>query len=226
MALRVVGAGLARTGTASLKLALERLLGGSCYHMFEVFARPEHIPVWHDAVRGQPPDWGTFLTGYHAAVDMPASAFWQELAEANPGALIVLSVRDSPRQWWDSCAGTFFSPGRPAPAPGTPLAEFEAMAMDMWRSWAGSADLSGPAAMMAAYQRHNELVRASAAPGRLLEWRAADGWQPLAEALGVPAPSEPFPHVNTRSEFRVPEFGASSRPAAHLPSAAGPGAAG
>lgn len=207
MALRVVGAGLPRTGTASLKLALERLLGGPCYHMFEVFAEPGHIPVWHDAARGQPPAWDRFLASYHAAIDLPASAFWQDLAEANPGALIVLSVRDSPQQWWDSCTSTFFSPAVPSPDPGTTMAGYLAMAMDVWQAWAGPASISDADAMMAAYQRHNDTVRASAPPGRLLEWRAADGWAPLAAALGVPVPSEPFPHVNSRSQFRVPEFG-------------------
>ena len=212
MALRVVGAGLPRTGTASLKLALERLLDGPCYHMFEVFAQPGHIPVWHDAVRGQPPDWDTFLAGYPAAVDLPAAAFWRQLAAANPGALIVLSVRDSPQQWWDSCAGTFFSPAGlgPSPDPGSTMDEYLAMALDVWQAWAGPASILDPDAMMAAYQRHNDTVRASAPPGRLLEWRAADGWEPLAAALGVPAPGDPFPHVNTRAQFRIPEFG--SRP--------------
>ncbi len=78
MTLKVVGAGLARTGTASLKLALEQLLGGPCYHMLEVFANPAHIPVWHRAAQGQLPSWNSFLDGYRAAVDLPASAFWQE----------------------------------------------------------------------------------------------------------------------------------------------------
>lgn len=104
MTLRVIGAGQARTGTTSLKLALEQLLGGPCYHMFEVFAYPAHIPVWHRAARGTLPDWQVFLDGYRAAVDLPAAAFWRELAAASPGALIVLSGRDSAEQWWDSAS--------------------------------------------------------------------------------------------------------------------------
>ena len=79
MTLQVVGAGLGRTGTHSLKAALEQLLGGPCYHMIEVFGRPDDIPVWHAAVNGDMPDWNTFLADYRATVDWPASAFWREI---------------------------------------------------------------------------------------------------------------------------------------------------
>jgi len=210
MELRVVGAGLARTGTASLKLALERLLGGPCYHMIDVWAQPDHIAIWHGAVGGQMPDWNSFLAGYRAAVDLPASAFWRELAAASPQALILLSVRDSPAQWWDSMSHTIVASVGAGPMPGTPYAEFAAMAADLWVTRFGLADrscMSDRAAMIAAYQRHNDTVRAEAPPGRLLEWRPADGWAPLAAALGVPVPGEPFPRVNTRSQFRRPVFG-------------------
>ena len=56
MALKVVGVGLGRTGTNSLKLALEQLLGGPCYHMFELIAHPQQVPLWEQAVRGEPVD--------------------------------------------------------------------------------------------------------------------------------------------------------------------------
>jgi|SRR5579875_509531 hypothetical protein len=207
MTLRVVGAGLARTGTTSLKLALERLLGRACYHMADVYAHPEHIRVWHDAIGGRPPDWTTFLAGYRAAVDLPASAFWRELAAANPGALLVLSVRDHAEQWWDSWSSTIVAAAAARPAPGSLAAEYQAMAADMLATRLGAADPSDKTAMMAAYERHNAAVRACAPAGRPLEWRAADGWAPLAARLGVPVPGEPFPQANTRSQSRVPEFG-------------------
>ena len=79
MTLRVVGAGLGRTGTHSLKLALEQLLGGPCYHMVEVLGRPDQAAVWSRAARGEEPDWTTFLAGYEATVDWPAASFWREL---------------------------------------------------------------------------------------------------------------------------------------------------
>ncbi|MGH3273057.1 MAG: sulfotransferase family protein [Streptosporangiaceae bacterium] len=207
MTLRVVGAGLARTGTASLKIALEQLLGGPVYHMFELFARPQHIPAWHQAARGQLPSWDQLLDGYQAAVDLPAAAFWQELATASPDALIILSVRDSAGQWWDSASQTVFNPSRPAPAAGTPQAGFADMITEVLRARLGMTDLSDKNAMIPAYERHNSAVRALAPPGRMLEWRPEDGWGPLASALGRPVPDLPFPKVNTRSQFKDPELG-------------------
>jgi len=90
MGLEVVGAGLGRTGTHSLKIALEQLLGGPCYHMMETFGRPDDIPVWHRAVDGDMPDWNDFLSEYRAAVDWPAGAFWREIWAANPDAVVLL----------------------------------------------------------------------------------------------------------------------------------------
>src|SRR5579859_522535 len=116
MDLEVVGAGLGRTGTHSLKLALERLLGAPCYHMVEVFAHPEHVPAWHSAALDKMPAWNEVLAGYAAAVDWPASAFWAELSEAFPDALVVLSVRD-PEDWWRSAHETIFTAIDQVPSP-------------------------------------------------------------------------------------------------------------
>lgn len=86
MTLRVIGAGVGRTGTMSLKLALEKLLGGPCYHMIEVFPRPEHIRAWHSALDGDPPNWDELYDGFIAAVDWPTCTFWRELNETYPDA--------------------------------------------------------------------------------------------------------------------------------------------
>src|SRR5690349_5235679 len=114
MALRVIGAGLGRTGTYSLKVALERLLGGPCYHMAEVFAHPEHVASWHAAAGGRMPDWHALFAGYRATVDWPAASFWPELSAAFPDALVLLSVRD-PESWWQSAHETIFPAVRAAP---------------------------------------------------------------------------------------------------------------
>lgn len=95
MSLRLIGAGVGRTGTMSLRTALETLLGAPCYHMFEVRQRPEHVPLWHAAARNEPVDWRAMLAPYAAAVDWPASAFWPEIAAAFPDAVILLSSRDA-----------------------------------------------------------------------------------------------------------------------------------
>jgi hypothetical protein len=198
---RVVGAGLGRTGTHSLKLALERLLGAPCYHMLEVFQHPDDIAVWQAAVDGNPPEWTSFLADYAAAVDWPVAAFWRELAGAFPDAVVLLSVRDADA-WWTSASRTIFEVSR-RERPSDPVAAAQlAMATDMLgtrftpRWWEESE-------AKAAYDRHNDDVRAQVSPGRLLEWHPGDGWEPICAALDVAVPDEPFPHVNTTDEFRA-----------------------
>ncbi len=200
MKLRVVGAGLGRTGTNSLKLALERLLGAPCYHMLEVLSHPEHVPLWHAAVRGEKVDFQALLSGYAAAVDWPASAFYKELAEAFPDAIVLFSVRDA-ASWWKSADATIFAGlRRQRQAEKTPWNEMVSDLLDR-RFTPGCLD--DRMASMAAFDRHTEEVRRSIPATRLVEWRPGDGWGPLCAALGVPVPTEPFPHVNTTDEFRA-----------------------
>jgi hypothetical protein len=194
MSLRVVGAGLGRTGTMSLKLALERLLGAPCYHMSEVFAHPEHVALWHAAARGEPVDWKALFDGYAAAVDWPVGSFWPEVAAAFPDACILLSTR-SAEAWWKSASQTIFPIS--AKAAGTP---WHAMWMELAER-RFTPRLDDRDAAVAAYERHNADVRARAPKERLLEWTARDGWAPLCRALGVPVPAEPFPHANSTEEF-------------------------
>jgi hypothetical protein len=196
--LRVVGAGLPRTATRSLKEALELLLGGRCYHMAEVFQHLEDVPTWRAAIRGEEVDWGSFPPDCVAAVDWPASAFWRELAGANPDAVILLSTRDSATRWWESADATVLPVLRKDSYP-----EYEdwlAMTKELMVREVGE-DWDDPAPAQAYYERHNERVRREAPAHRLLEWRAEEGWEPLCAALGLPVPAEPFPHTNTREEW-------------------------
>ncbi len=117
MTLQVVGAGLPRTGTTSLKEALTTLLGGPCYHMFELFGHPEHLPSWQAATDGEPVDWTTVFGSFRAAVDWPTSAFWPELIDAYPDAIVLLSTRSSPETWWASASSTVFPAMRSSPDP-------------------------------------------------------------------------------------------------------------
>jgi hypothetical protein len=199
MTLQVVGAGLGRTGTHSLKVALEQLLGGPCYHMVEVFGRPDDIPVWHAAVNGDMPDWNTFLADYRATVDWPASAFWRELSEANPDAVVLLSSRDAD-SWWKSANNTIFQISSREP-PDDMKAQM-AMAIDMFAK-RFTADWQDETKAKAAYEKHNAEVRASVPADRLIDYRVGDGWEPICEKLGLAIPSEPYPHLNTTEEFRA-----------------------
>jgi hypothetical protein len=201
MTLRVVGAGLGRTGTHSQKLALERLLGGPCYHMIETFGRPDDIPVWHRAIDGDLPDWGEFLAGYRAAVDWPACAFWRELSDAFPDATVLLSTRDV-ESWWTSASSTIFEVLAGELSAEEIRGGQQSMAIDLFFKrftprWQDEDEAK------AAFVAHNEAVRATVPKERLVEWEPGDGWEPICNALGLPVPDEPYPHVNTTADFRT-----------------------
>ena len=203
MALRVVGSGLGRTGTKSLKEALELLLGKPCYHMIECFEHPDHPPQWEAGIRGGHVDWDSLLGGYAAAVDWPAAACWKELAEAYPDALILHSERPADA-WFRSADATIFEgfkkPRDEWDPPGTNAWWDMAVAMLEERF---TPDFLDRDAAIAAVEAWNADVRASAPPDRLLVWETGAGWEPICEALGLPVPEEPFPHTNTTAEFRA-----------------------
>jgi hypothetical protein len=201
MAIQLIGAGLGRTGTMSLKLALEQLLGGTCHHMKEVFEHPDEIPVWHAAMRGEPVDFRALLAGYDAIVDYPGAAVWRELAASFPDAPVLLSTRASAQQWWESASATILRSTQRPPEDELQAAH-RAMVREMFTMSLGD-DLSDSQAVQAAYDAHNDAVRAEIAADRLFEYRPGDGWAPLCAALGVPEPDEPFPHTNSRAEFRA-----------------------
>jgi hypothetical protein len=196
--LRVVGAGLPRTGTKSLKAALEILLGGTCYHMSEVFSRPEDVDVWRAATRGKAPDWASFPADCVAACDWPASIFWRELADAHPDAVIVLTTRRDAEQWWESCDATILPVARgdrPTENENWLAMFHEQLAREIGENW------DDAETAQAYYERWNATVRRDAPPDRFLDFQASDGWEPLCAALGVPVPDEPYPHTNTRAEW-------------------------
>ena len=177
-----------------MKIALERLLGAPCYHMVEVIAHPEHVPIWHAAARGQMPDWHELLAGYAAAVDWPAASFWPELSEAFPDAVVLLSVRDA-QSWWESANETIFTA-----IPRSSRTEWRHMIAELFAR-RFTAAIKDQAAAIAAFDRHYARVRERVPPHRLVEWKPADGWAPLCAALDLPVPDEAFPHRNTTAEF-------------------------
>lgn len=195
--MRVVGAGLGRTGTLSLKFALEELLGGPCHHMMEVGKNPQHAPFFERAALGHPVDWAGFLSDYRAIVDWPGCAFWRELSTAFPDALVLLSRRPLD-EWYDSAAATIFRDGGVDPA--------DEAAVAWRRMWDAvrtrfTDDVSDRDATIDAARRHNETVIAETPPDRLLVHEPGDGWEPLCDRLGLAIPATPFPHVNTRRQF-------------------------
>ncbi len=211
MSLKVIGAGFGRTGTLSLKLALEELGLGPCYHMVEVNAHPEHDALWLALARGEASDWRPMLQGYASTVDWPTTYIWKELAAANPDAKIILTLRD-PQAWYASAAATIFAR----------MIEFETLRAEALRSnpaavdearrrhmemintliventFGGSLDKNNA---IAVFNARNEEVRRSVPREKLLVYESSDGWEPLCDFLGVAVPATPYPKVNTTEDF-------------------------
>ena len=203
MSLKVIGAGLGRTGTLSLKVALEKLLGGPCYHMTELFQHLEaHTPLWHAAARGEPVDWNQVFNHYVAAVDEPTSMMWESITAYYPDALVILSVRDAD-SWWETARETILEVKiNPDPEMTSARKQWLEMILDVYQRIYPDG-FTDEETTKAAYLAHNESVRSGIPADRLLVWQASDGWAPVCKALDLPVPDEPFPHMNTTEEFKA-----------------------
>ena len=192
MGLKVIGAGFGRTGTASMKQALEHLGLGPCHHMHEVLPHPQRVALRRRAAAGDLPDWDEAFSGFGATVDWPAAHFWRELAEHYPEAKILLTLRDA-ESWYASMEKTIFKFLREtddAETIGVHLVKTRVFGGDMSRSHAINVFNANTAAVQAAFP-----------PGRLLTCMIGDGWEPLCAFLGCPVPDAPFPHANRPGEF-------------------------
>jgi hypothetical protein len=194
MGLKVVGSGLGRTGTKSLQTALNMLGFGPCHHMVEVFAKPESMALWIEAAAGRP-DWDAIFDGYNSMVDYPGASYWRQLAEYYPDAKVLHSERD-PDKWFDSTQATIFEPGSMAMRSDGPMAPF-------FKSVVGPfhANIHDRTYMTDYFRRHNEEVKRTIPPERLLVFEAGQGWEPLCRFLGVRVPDAPYPSENSRAEF-------------------------
>ena len=197
MALKVVGAGFGRTGTLSLKTALEKIGFGPCYHMAEVFGRPEHIAMWHRLAFENQMDWDQLFSGFQATVDWPSARWWREIAAHYSDAKVLLSVRD-PQAWYKSMSDTIYQPLKDPAPDGAP--EIVRLQSEMVRKaiLAETFDnrFEDKAHVIEVFKRHNQDVRDSVDPARLLEFDVREGWAPLCRFLEVPIPDEPFPRLN------------------------------
>ncbi|NCF35488.1 MAG: hypothetical protein GWP56_03715 [Gammaproteobacteria bacterium] len=197
--MQLIGTGVGRTGTYSLKLAINQLGLGPCHHMEEVLHNmPLQVPLWSAALNGAA-DWQSIYDGYPSAVDWPTAGFFRELYAAYPSAKFVLTLR-SPESWADSFGGTIYQllAGREqAPPEMRDWLEMSAGVIAK-TGFPEGLDRDG---LIAAFVAHNDAVRAAIPPGQLLEFEVKQGWGPLCEFLEVPAPDEPFPRTNHREEF-------------------------
>lgn len=206
MTIKVIGAGFGRTGTSSLKAALEMLGFGPCYHTREIVPfHPLRAKTWYQASRGRPVDWLTVFEGYQATVDWPACHFYQELMAVYPEARVILTVRD-PDRWYQSALDTIY-PSAQSFSGWQWLFPITRYVPLMLHSviWEGTfhGRFEDKAYALKIYNRHIEEVKRTVPPERLLVYQVSQGWEPLCRFLGVPAPvGQPFPHLNDTAQFQ------------------------
>jgi Sulfotransferase domain len=210
--MKLIGAGLPRTGTLSQKVALEMLGLGPCYHMVNVLADLDEAQVWARALDGEQP-WDEVFEGFESTVDWPGSYYYKELAEFYPEAKVLLSIRDADaweRSMRDTIWGIFYgdilikdlSVARTRVDP--KWNDYIELMKKMWRASgliSDGADTTSDS-MMQAMERFNEEVRETVPADRLLVWSVGDGWEPLCDFLELPVPDNPFPHLNDTGEFK------------------------
>lgn len=206
MAIRIIGAGFGRTGTASLKMALEQLGFDKCYHMFEVMAHPEHVAQWQALHRGEEIDWDALFDGYQASVDWPSCNFWQEQMVHYPAAKVILSVRD-PERWYASVMNTIYPSSVAWRASGgaQPEMVFELIWDGIFEDRMDDKDF-----VIGKYLEHNQRVRDAVPKEALLEFEPSQGWEPLCHFLGCSIPDNDYPITNTTEEFQQRMSGTDS----------------
>ena len=194
MSLEVFGMGFGRTGTESLKKALEILGFGPCYHMYEVLPHQERVEKWVSLVQGATPDWDAIFDGYRASADWPGAYFWREIAEHFSDAKLILTTRDADA-WYESMAQTILPLLRASAVTPNSLAE------EMFISRTFEGDIDDRSHVIDVFKRHVDAVQAEYGPDRLLVLELGSGWEPLCAFLGVEVPNVPYPVGNTSEEF-------------------------
>jgi len=209
--MKVIGAGLPRTGTLSQKVALEMLGFEPCYHMVNVLGDLDLATGWRQALDGDA-DWDTIFEGCQASVDWPGSFFYKQLMQHYPEAKVLLSVRDghawarSMREtiwglFYDDVLMQYVSTARAIVDP--QWDSYISMMKEMWEQSGLLNDGENTTAewMAAAMERYHDEVKSTVPADRLLVWTASDGWEPICEFLDVPVPDTPFPRLNDGKMF-------------------------
>lgn len=202
MSLAVIGSGFGRTGTFSLKHALETLGFGPCHHMDEAFQHPEQVPYWQKIAAREPVDLKQVYAGYRAQVDWPGAHVWREAAATFPQAKVLHSVRPE-ESWWKSYSATigkFFDIYKDTELPPHIRAMSDAGYEIIVNQTLGGKTLDKERALTA-YRKRAADVKAAIPADRLLVFDVAEGWEPLCKFLGVKVPNEPFPRLNSTDQF-------------------------
>ena len=201
MTLKIIGSGFGRTGTMTMKDALQTLGFGPTHHMTEFMEHPGQLAHWQAIFKGEDVDWAEVFSGYASQVDWPGAYVWPQTTIAFPEAKVIHTERPA-EDWWASFSrtiGKFFALSDTLDIPPHFREIFETMKTGFLAKT--FTDFTDRDAAIAAYEANNRKVRAEVPADRLLVFNVADGWVPLCAFLGVPVPDAPFPHMNHRREF-------------------------
>jgi len=204
--LKIINTGLGRTGTTSLQAALERLGYGPCYHMFGIIGDEVRLKQWERIVcEGEQPDWKAVFDGYASIADGPASVYYRQVVEAFPDAKVVLTVRDG-EDWYRSTHDTLYqfalrSKENPPPE-GSPQARLYRVTSTLIWDGLFEGRFSDKEFAIEVFQKRNQEIIDSIAPGNLLVYDVREGWEPLCAFLGADVPAEEFPHANDTASMR------------------------
>jgi hypothetical protein len=213
MPLKVIGAGFGRTGTHSLKLALDAIGYGPCYHMEELIAHhPEKLHYWQEAKASGETDWEKLFDGFQSAVDIPTFYLYKKLMAVYPGAKVILTVRD-PDKWYKSFGDTIIRSSRPSfgrilsmsvRLPFNKKLRQQLQVLKFVGTFLPEFFPNGfedKASAIDHFNQWNQSVMETVPKEKLLVFNVKEGWEPLCSFLNVPVPAQPFPHSNTTAEF-------------------------
>jgi hypothetical protein len=194
MTIKVIGASFGRTGTDSMREALNLLGLGPCHHMREVNDSEEQKQLWRAMVQGGARDWTKLFAGYQSCLDWPSAHYWRELIVFYPEAKVVLPYR-SAESWWKSFEQTILMGINASTDPAS-------LGIALIRDQVFGGRPGDREHAMALYEENVKAVKATVPAARLLIHNLGDGWEPLCAHLGVPVPSVPYPSRNNTSAFQ------------------------
>ena len=198
--LKILGAGFSRTGTSSLKRALEILELGPCYHMHEVFLNPENPKAWTEAMTNTA-NWQELFRGYQSAVDAPTCHFWQQIHDAFQSSKVILTERD-PDEWYESYYSTIFQVlSNPSLMASSARATLE-MVRKLELDHIFTGRFEDKAHAITIYTQHNQQVKNTLSSENLLVFNVSDGWEPLCTFLDIDIPDVDFPYRNSQAQFQ------------------------
>ena len=195
MTLKVIGTGFGRTGTDSMREALNILGFGACHHMFEVISNETQKQRWRALAQGAAPDWPSLFEDYHSCVDWPSAYYWRQIIAAYPAAPVILTWR-SPENWWASFEKTIL-PGI------SNSTDPESLGIALISKQVFGGRMQDRAHVLAVYEAHVRAVRETVPRERLLVHELGDGWEPLCRHLGVAVPAADYPSRNSAEQFNA-----------------------